>query len=157
MVMKPSLKLTNAIHILIYISTTDQKATCSSKEIAASVNTNPSRIRALMADLQSAGIIERLGDHFSRPVLAKPAAAISLADVLQAVDPNPGVFPLDNKVSDDCPIAQQVNPVLSTYYEEIDRALIEKMAEINLENILQDVNQRAGTNLCVISGVSNEK
>ncbi|MBS9336880.1 Rrf2 family transcriptional regulator [Fructobacillus parabroussonetiae] len=153
--MKPSLKLTNAIHILIYIARADKQTSFSSKAIAESVNTNPSRIRALMADMQAASIIKREGDHFSRPILAKPAKDISMAAILKAVDPDSSVFPLDNKVNDDCPIAQQVNPVLSSYYEELDQNLLKKMAGISFEAILEDVNQKAGARLCCTGEVQN--
>lgn len=153
--MKPSLKLTNAIHILIYIARADKETKFSSKEIAASVNTNPSRIRALMADMQAAQIIKREGDHFSRPILAKPAKDINMADVLRAVDPDSSVFPLDNKVNNDCPIAKQVNPVLSSYYDALDQSLLQKMAGISFEEILEDVNQKAGVTLCHTGGALN--
>ncbi|MBS9335145.1 Rrf2 family transcriptional regulator [Fructobacillus sp. M1-13] len=146
--MKPSLKLTNAIHILLYIARADNETKFSSKDIAASVNTNPSRIRALMADMMAADIIKREGDHFSRPILSKPASAISMAAILKAVDPDSSVFPLDNKVNNDCPIAKQVNPVLSSYYESLDQSLYQQMATISLEDILEDVNQMAGAKLC---------
>lgn len=153
--MKPSLKLTNAIHILIYIARADKQSSYSSKSIADSVNTNPSRIRALMSDLQNADIIKREGDHFSRPILAKPASEITMADVLMAVDPSSATFPLDNKVNEECPIAQHVNPVLSSYYDLIDQSLIKKMSSIAFSDILKDVNERAGETLCQVDGVQN--
>ncbi|MFC4761268.1 Rrf2 family transcriptional regulator [Fructobacillus durionis] len=153
--MKPSLKLTNAIHILIYIARADKQSSYSSKDIANSVNTNPSRIRALMSDLQNADIIKREGDHFSRPILAKPATEITMADVLKAVDPSSVTFPLDNKVNEECPIAQQVNPVLAGYYELFDESLIQKMKTVTFEDILKDVNERAGEPLCQVNGIEN--
>ena len=153
--MKPSLKLTNAIHILIYFNSKDKQSNFSSKEIAASVNTNPSRIRALMAELQNAEIIKREGDHFSKPVLARAAKEITLADILRAVEPNAAAFPLDEKVNEDCPIAQQVNPVLAKYYEQIDQVMLKEMASIDLESILEDVNWHAGTSLCKVDGAND--
>ncbi|MBS9338705.1 Rrf2 family transcriptional regulator [Fructobacillus sp. M2-14] len=57
--MKPSLKLTNAVHILVYIANTKPGDRVVSKDIAQSVNTNPSRVRALMSDLFSASVLNR--------------------------------------------------------------------------------------------------
>lgn len=135
--MKPSLKLTNAVHILVYIANTKPGERVVSKDIAQSVNTNPSRVRALMSDLFSAGLIEREEDeNFGRPMLAKDPEEISMADILEAINEDAKVFPLDTKVSDDCEVAKKINPTLAFYYDQIEEQLLSLMKKMRFSDIL---------------------
>ncbi|MCO0832127.1 Rrf2 family transcriptional regulator [Fructobacillus sp. W13] len=139
--MKPSMKLTNAVHVLLYIARKDNNISYSSKAVAESVNTNPSRIRAIMAELTNAAIIKREGGPMSRPILARPASEISLADILKAVD-SAAIFQLDSKVNQHCPLASQVNPALAVYYQQFEDHLLEDMENVSLGDLIADVNQQ---------------
>lgn len=135
------MKLTNAVHVLLYIARKDNNISYSSKAVAESVNTNPSRIRAIMAELTNAAIIKREGGPMSRPILARPASEISLADILKAVD-SAAIFQLDSKVNQHCPLASQVNPTLAVYYQQFEDHLLEDMENVSLGDLIADVNQQ---------------
>ncbi|GAO99127.1 Rrf2 family transcriptional regulator [Fructobacillus ficulneus] len=139
--MKPSLRLTNALHILVYVAAARPTDSLSSKIIAGSINTNPSRVRALLADLQNAGLLKREGDYPGRPVLAKPSAEISFADVLQAVEDCAAVFPIDEHTNPDCPVGSAMGQSLSKYYQEIDHQVIETMSKMKLSDLVADVTK----------------
>ena len=54
--MKYSTKLSDTIHILIFIALGDEEQLSSTK-IAESIKTNPAYVRQLMATLKNAGIV----------------------------------------------------------------------------------------------------
>ncbi|GAP03306.1 transcriptional regulator [Fructobacillus pseudoficulneus] len=139
--MKPSLRLTNALHILVYIAAARPDDSLSSKTIAGSINTNPSRVRALLSDLQNAGILKREGDYPGRPVLARDSQAITFADVLQAVEDCASVFALDKHTNPECPVGSSIGQALSKYYDEIDRDVLAILNKMVLADLVNDVRE----------------
>ncbi|CAK1221562.1 MULTISPECIES: Rrf2 family transcriptional regulator [Fructobacillus] len=139
--MKPSLRLTNALHILVYVATARPTDSLSSATIADSINTNPSRVRALLAELQNADILCRQGPYPGRPVLAKDSKDITFAEVLQAVEDCAAVFALDKHTNPDCPVGSSIGSALSKYYGEIDQAVMAVMGEMTLFDLVEDVKK----------------
>ena len=60
--MKYSTKLSDTIHILIFIALGDEEQLSSTK-IAESIKTNPAYVRQLMAALKNAGIVVNTQGH----------------------------------------------------------------------------------------------
>ena len=60
--MKYSTKLSDTIHILIFIALGDDEQLSSTK-IAESIKTNPAYVRQLMATLKNAGIVVNTQGH----------------------------------------------------------------------------------------------
>ena len=81
-----STKLSNALHLLVFIAT-EQGADLSSGAIAKSLAANPSSVRQLMGRLRRAGIITSVIGH-ARPELANAQLAIGeyFDDVQQAAE-----------------------------------------------------------------------
>ena len=73
--MKYSTKLSDTIHILIFIALGDDEKLSSTK-IAESIKTNPAYVRQLMATLKNAGIVVNTQGH-ANAALAKSADKIN--------------------------------------------------------------------------------
>ena len=58
--MKYSTRLSDAVHILIFIHQSSN-STVSSSDIAVSIQTNPSYVRQIMAQLKASGLISKIG------------------------------------------------------------------------------------------------
>lgn len=82
--MKYSTKLSDTIHILIFIALGDEEQLSSTK-IAESIKTNPAYVRQLMATLKNAGIVVNTQGH-ANAALAKSADKINMYDIYRAVE-----------------------------------------------------------------------
>ncbi|MEI3496690.1 MAG: Rrf2 family transcriptional regulator [Blautia obeum] len=82
--MKYSTKLSDTIHILIFIALGDDEQLSSTK-IAESIKTNPAYVRQLMAILKNAGIVVNTQGH-ANAALAKSADKINMYDIYRAVE-----------------------------------------------------------------------
>ena len=76
--MKYSTKLSDTIHILIFIALGDDEQLSSTK-IAESIKTNPAYVRQLMATLKNAGIVVNTQGH-ANAALAKSADKMCIRD-----------------------------------------------------------------------------
>ena len=82
--MKYSTKLSDTIHILIFIALGNGEQLSSTK-IAESIKTNPAYVRQLMAALKNAGIVVNTQGH-ANAALAKSADKINMYDIYRAVE-----------------------------------------------------------------------
>jgi DNA-binding IscR family transcriptional regulator len=81
--MKYSTKLSDTIHILIFIALGDDEQLSSTK-IAESIKTNPAYVRQLMATLKNAGIVVNTQGH-ANAALAKSADKINMYEIYRAI------------------------------------------------------------------------
>ena len=77
--MKYSTRLSDAVHILVFIQQSDS-TTVSSADIAVSIKTNPSYVRQIMANLKAAGLLNASRGQ-ATPELAKSPEEITLLDI----------------------------------------------------------------------------
>ena len=91
--MKYSTKLSDTIHILIFIALGDDEQLSSTK-IAESIKTNPAYVRQLMATLKNAGIVVNTQGH-ANAALAKSADKINMYDIYRAVEGDKPLLHLD--------------------------------------------------------------
>lgn len=82
--MKYSVKLSHAVHILVFIYTSEGEPVSSDK-IAESIHTNPGCVRQIMSALRKVELIKSVVGH-PKPELAKRPEDISLLDVYKAVE-----------------------------------------------------------------------
>lgn len=82
--MKNSLKLSRAIHILVFMDSIGGDR-LTSDEIAKSIRTNPGCVRQLMSSLREAGIINSTQGH-PKPEIAKELKDITMLDIYNAVE-----------------------------------------------------------------------
>ncbi|WP_341779167.1 Rrf2 family transcriptional regulator [Levilactobacillus sp. HBUAS70063] len=137
--MKYSYKLSDAIHILVYIYIAP--GNLDSTTIASSVASNPSVVRRLMAALKKAGLIaSRAGA--AEPRLARPANEISLRDVFRAVEPNSELLHVDPRTNLDCPVGAHIQQTLDGAYSRIQRAAENEMRQLTIQDMVEDIQLR---------------
>ena len=110
--MKYSTKLSDTIHILIFIALGDEEQLSSTK-IAESIKTNPAYV-----------------------ALAKPADKINMYDIYRAVEGDKPLLHLDTDTNPDCGIGINIQFAIGDFYHEIQNMVDEKMKSITLQDII---------------------
>ena len=124
-----------AVHALTVIAyLPDQVA--SSDSIAASVATDATVVRRLLASLRNAGLVHVLAGRAGGYALARPAHQITLADVFAAVNAEP-LFPMpDRAPNPDCPVGANIHQVLDGPLRQARDALETRLAQTTLAQVL---------------------
>lgn len=140
--MKYSYKLSDAIHILVYIDIIPDES-ISSNDIAESIEANPSVVRKLMANLKKAGLLEsQVGA--AHPKLAKSADTITLLDVFKAVETNHDLLHVDPRTNMNCPVGANIQQTLNDAYKRVQKAAEDEMSNLTIQdmiNSIQDLRQ----------------
>ena len=138
--MKHSHKLSDAMHILIYLELIGDKCGKSSKQIADSVSTNAGVVRRIMAQLKDANIIETKAG-VAEPRLARNPDAITLLDVYRAVEPGV-LLQIDRSTNERCPVGANVQSILESTYQSIQQVTESAMSRITLSELIGEVQQK---------------
>lgn len=133
-------QFSDTIHVLIYIAYFKGKK-MTSQEIASSLETSPSLIRKIMANLKHSDLLAPTHGP-TQLALARDPADITLRDVYATLPGDPTLLNVDHHTSQKCPVGKTVPPVLDNYYSEIQAAAEAKMAKITLQDVLNDVTLR---------------
>ena len=117
--MKYSTKLSDTIHILIFIALGDDEQLSSTK-IAESIKTNPACVRQLMAsNPENAGIVVNTQGHANAGVLAKSADKINMYDIYRAVEGDKPPLHLDtDNTNPDCGIVINIQFAIGDFYHK---------------------------------------
>lgn len=134
--MKYSVRLSDAVHIMIYIEVADG-AICSSAAIAESVKTNPAYIRQLMMKLRKAELLRTIRGH-AMPSLARRPEEISLLDIYKAVEGDKPLLHLDADINPACDIGAHIQYALKRYYDQIQKQIEEEMSHITLSDVMRE-------------------
>lgn len=138
--MKQSNKLSNALHILIYLELSKNTDTISSSEIAESIATNPGVVRRLMSQLKKAGLITtQMG--VAKPRLSKAPSEITLYEVFKAVEDG-HLLRIDENINENCPIGKEVPNVMDKFFRRVEAAADTEMQKITLEAMIADIHTR---------------
>lgn len=139
LLMKFSYKLSDAIHILAYLEIF-KDGDRSSRQIAASIEANPSVVRGLMSNLRTAGlIVTRQGAAGAS--LAKSPAEINLYDVYQAIDMQ-RLLHIDPKTNPNCPVGANIQTVLDQVYTAAEQAAFAKLKDTSLADVIAAIKAR---------------
>ena len=139
LLMKFSYKLSDAIHILAYLEIF-KDGDRSSRQIAASIEANPSVVRSLMSNLRTAGlIVTRQGAAGAN--LAKSPAEINLYDVYQAIDMQ-RLLHIDPKTNPNCPVGANIQTVLDQVYTAVEQAAFAKLKDTSLADVIAAITAR---------------
>lgn len=140
--MKYSTKLSDSVHILVFIALSDNQ-TLSSADMAVSIQTNPAYVRQLMAKLKAAELIQsRRGQ--ANPALGKPPEDITLLEIYRAVEGEKPLLHLDTHTNPECGIGVNIQLALADYYARIQEHAEQEMQHITLQNMIDSYHQRAG-------------
>lgn len=137
--MKFSHKLSDAVHLLVYIEIFPDDD-LSSRAIARSIVTNPSMVRSLMMDLRKAGLL-KTKQGSAEPELAKKPEEISLYDIFAAVGMDHHLLHVDEDTEQKCPVGGNIQGPLAKAYAEVEEAAFAKMREISLQEIVDQIKE----------------
>ena len=126
-----------ATHVLIAMTLHEGEPVTSTK-LAASVNTNPAFLRALLGRLKRAGLIETALGKGGGSTLARPARKITLLDVYRAtVDP---VAPLHCSRPDaKCVVGRNILPVLRDVAADLESAIEKRLKKLSIAALAASV------------------
>lgn len=138
--MKYSTKLSDSVHILVFIALSDNQ-TLSSADMAVSIQTNPAYVRQLMAKLKASELIQsRRGQ--ATPAIGKPPKDITLLEIYRAVEGEKPLLHLDTHTNPECGIGVNIQLALADYYARIQEHAEQEMQHITLQNIIDSYHQR---------------
>lgn len=138
--MKFSHKLSDAIHILAYLDIF-KDGDRSSKQIAASIEANPSVVRSLMSDLRRAGLIQSQ-QGAPNATLAKDPANITLLDVYHALNMNHGLLHIDPKTNPNCLVGANIQDTLNEVYAQVQVAAEAQLHATTLQDVITGILHR---------------
>ena len=138
--MKYSLKLSHAVHILVFIHTAEG-VPVSSDKIAESIHTNPGCVRQIMSALRKADLIKSVTGH-PKPELARDPEDISLLAVYKAVEGDKPLLHLDTHTNPECGVGVNIQLALQTFYDKVQKDAEASMAGISLADIIKEFQQR---------------
>jgi DNA-binding IscR family transcriptional regulator len=133
-------QLTVAIHILCLLASStdaDPHHRLTSEVIAGSVNTNPVVIRRSLGKLRRAGMVTSQGGSKGGWELVRPASAINLRQVFEAVRTTPLLLALHrNSPNPKCEVGAGVTRALTDIYQQADIALVKNLERITIADVL---------------------
>lgn len=138
--MKFSHKLSDTIHILAYLDIF-KDGDRSSKQIAASIEANPSVVRSLMSDLRRAGLIQSQ-QGAPNATLAKDPANITLLDVYHALNMNHDLLHIDPKTNPNCLVGANIQDTLNEVYAQVQVAAEAQLQATTLQDVITGILHR---------------
>ena len=130
--------LTTAIHILTALAYR-QPELVNSEYLANSLQTNPGLVRRVLSKLVKARLVESVKGKHGGYRLVHPAESINLKMIYDAVDAGPIFRSFDKEPFTLCPVSCQIGSVLFGLYEDLEEALLSKMAEMPLASLVDEI------------------
>lgn len=126
-------KFSVALHILIFVSETDEET--NSTVLANSVNTNSSHIRKITALLKKAGL---LASHQGKSgfKLAQSKDNILLSDVYQAVYPEKRILHVHEDANPECPVGSHIEEILTPTFARAEEGLLHELQKETLADLI---------------------
>lgn len=135
--MKYSHKLSDAVHILAFVSIYAD-GDLSSGAIAASIEANQSMVRQMMAKLVKAGLLNSQPGKVA-PSLAKDPSDITLRDIYQVVEDQHNLLHIDAKTNPLCIVGGNIQDTLNNIYASVQQDAEASMAKHTLAEIIADI------------------
>ena len=132
--MKYSMKVSHAVHIMVFIQTA-QGLPVTSDKIAESIHTNPGCVRQIMSQLRKAGLLKSVTGH-PLPELARDPENISLLDIYKAVENEKPLLHLDTHTNPECGVGVNIQLALQEFYDKVQKDAEDSMAGISLADII---------------------
>jgi Rrf2 family protein len=138
--MSANSRLTIAVHALCWLELARRggRHALSSAEIADSLASHPVLVRRTLAPLRDRGLLEVIGRGPGAGWrLARPAAAVTLADVHSALEEGPGPFDLHpHEPKPTCPVGYGIRPVLRDVYCQVQAAISTVLTTRTIADVL---------------------
>ncbi|CAH2599595.1 Rrf2 family transcriptional regulator [Rhodovastum atsumiense] len=132
-----------AVHILLLLALAGEGATVTSLRLAGRLRTNPVVIRRITAQLARAELL-RIRRGPGGAGLARPAAAVTLADIWHAVDAGSvrPLIPMHAGGGD--AEGRRIHATLSHAFATTEKAFQAALADVTLADLLQRMQQETG-------------
>ncbi len=134
-------QFTFAVHILTALAFED--TTMDSRQLAASVNTNPVVIRRLLLALRHAGLIATQTGKNGGTKMNKKPTEISLLDIYDAVQPRPVIAINERKAFKKCQVSCTMREIMSQVAAGAEEAVRDHLQAITLQKLLRKVRRAA--------------
>ncbi|TSD87054.1 Rrf2 family transcriptional regulator [Mycobacterium sp. KBS0706] len=141
--MKHSERLSAALHVLVHMAERPDAA-LTSAEMAAFVGTNPVVIRRGFAGLRQAGIVTSVKGHGGGWRLARPAEAVTLAEIQHALGERVVSLTAFEVGQPTCLILRAVTAALDEAMQDAERALDRRLATLTLADLAADARRLNG-------------
>ncbi len=132
-------RLTIAVHALAWMALAQRqgRASLTSDQVAASVNTNAVIIRRSLGDLRRAGLVDVRHGAGAGWRLARPPEQITVLDVYEAVEQTPlfGLHHTEPNLA--CPVGKGIRPALGHLYGGVEQAVRRELAATSLADVLR--------------------
>ena len=138
--MQFSVRLPVATHILLCIGKFQGKCKTTSTFLAGSVNVHPVIIRKTLGQLRTAGLVE-VAAGVGGAKLKKSPKDITLLDVFRAVEEEEDLFHIQENPNPKCPVGRNIHRVLGTRLERIKQRMMDDLAGITLEDLLNALDE----------------
>lgn len=148
--MKYSTRSSDAVHIMIFIHQHDS-STITSADIAKSIQTNPSCVRQIMAQLKAACILLSSKGQ-ATPQLAKATSEITLPEVYKAVEKEKPLLHLDTHTNPECGVGVNIRLALSDFYAQIQKDSKENLLHKNATKLPKPETDFLPVPGCSLSG-----
>lgn len=125
------------MHIISCIAVYQNTDRLSSKDIAESVQTNPTNVRKIMGNLRNAGLIKTTNGR-ADPSIARSVYEISFYDIYQSLD-NKELFHVDTNTEPKCVVGGNIQEILQDEYAILQATVEEKMKQISLGSVLHQL------------------
>ena len=135
--MKFSTRLPIAVHILLCLDVLGDRHKFTSNVLARSVGVNPVVVRNVLGQLKAAGLVA-VEPGVGGASLTKEPGEITLRDVLEAVEDDPGIFRMHEHPSPECPIGRNVHAVLGAELEAAEQAMMDRLASTTLADLADE-------------------
>ena len=123
-------------HILAVL-TAYGDAPVTSETIALSVDTNPVVIRRIMSRLRQHGLVESRSGSNGGWRLTRPASALSLREVYQAIS-HESVLAMHQHPNPDCLIGGHIQKTLGSVFDEAQAALEQALGKFSVADVLAE-------------------
>lgn len=139
--MKRDSRLSGVLHVLLHMA--EHNGPLTSKQLAKAMDTNPVVVRRVMAGLRDHGYVRSEKGHGGGWVLACELSNVTLRDVYVALGA-PSLLAIGNRTeSPGCLVEQAVNAALGASFDAAEALLLERLAEVTLASLVNDVRARA--------------
>lgn len=141
--MRLSVKLSVAVHCLVFISEYGESAKVTGERLAMSGGTNPVIVRGILSSLKKAGIIN-VKSGTGGATLALPPEKITLGMVYSALKTKADgcIFAKHTSPSRLCPVGRNISAVLDKSYGKIEKQFDKDLETVTLADILADYHLR---------------
>lgn len=128
-----------AVHAMTSIAVLTEKygnASASSETIARSIDTNSVVVRRILARLHKAGLVAITRGKDGGYHLSRPAASITLSDILLALADERLFYLHPRDGVPHCEVARSIKGVLAPILDESERALHRSLARVTLGSLM---------------------